>query len=290
MTVRVKVDGFVNQDVDDQQRDRRDARRPRRPHRGRRRAPRLGLSRARASTTTAPAAHCCSRPRSRWPSWLRPRQQGAVHLLQRRGAGPARLGLLRLAAVEEADREHLGDARLRHARVGQLRALHLRRQRRRAGLRRPEGLGHDRAGLQGLLGQPGPGRTRRSRSTGARTTTRSPRPASRRAASSPAPRRSRPRTRSRSTAAPRAWRSTRATTSSATRWPTSTCRASSEHKDAAVHAIGTFAPDDLVGARHRQGVVDRRRSPGTGRATSWSASAFRKHDARAAPRPRPGRR
>ena len=34
--------------------------------------------------------------------------------------------------------------------------LHLRRQRRRARLRRPERLRRDRAGVQGLLGQPGP--------------------------------------------------------------------------------------------------------------------------------------
>ena len=45
------------------------------------------------------------------------------------------------------------------------------------------------------------------------------------------------RTRSRSTAAPPARPSTRATTSSATRWRTSASRACDEHKDAAVHAI-----------------------------------------------------
>ncbi len=56
----------------------------------------------------------------------------------------------------------------------------------------------------------------------AATTRRSSRPASRQAASSPAPRRSRRRSRLRSGAARRACRSTRATTSPATRSPTST--------------------------------------------------------------------
>ena len=48
-------------------------------------------------------------------------------------------------------------------------------------------------------------------------------------------------TRSRSTAGPPVWPSTRATTSSATRWPTSADQGLEEHKDAAVHAIATFA-------------------------------------------------
>ena len=96
------------------------------------------------------------RPR-RWPT-CPPRGTRCVHLLQRRGAGPARLGVLRLAraARQEGDPGHLRDARLRHARVEELRAPDLRRQRRRARLRRAERLGRGRAGVQGLVRQPGP--------------------------------------------------------------------------------------------------------------------------------------
>ena len=100
----------------DEERDRRDARRSRRPHGRRRRAPRLrvrgpGHQRRRIgqSTLLETAMQMAELARSA--------QQGPVHLLQRRGAGPARLGLLRLAADEEADPGHLRDARLRHARV-----------------------------------------------------------------------------------------------------------------------------------------------------------------------------
>ena len=167
----------------------------------------------------------------------------------------------------------------------QLRPLHLRRQRRRAGLRRPERLRRDRAGVQGLWDSQGlayetipfDGRSDYDAFTSS---------ASRPAASSPAPRASRRPARSRCTAARPGWRSTRATTSSATPWPTSTSRA--------LGAQGRRRPRDRARSPRRRprSTAPTRGRPaprrrGTGRATSRSVAVANRvvPDAPAAFRP-----
>ena len=145
-------------------------------------------------------------------------QQGALHLVQRRGVRPAGLGGLRREPARQRAGQDRGDAELRHDRVAELRPLRLRRRpvglpaataARRPARRRSSTCSSTTSRTRGS-------RTSRQRSTAAPTTGRSSRPASRPAACSPAPRGSRRRRRSRSTAARPASRSTSATTRAAT--------------------------------------------------------------------------
>ena len=205
-------------------------------------------SRARASTTTAPAAPRCSRPPRRWPTRRQAQQPGALRLVGRRGARPARVGALRRRPVREQARqvpEHRALPELRHGRLAQLHARRVRRRQRRVpagGVRgrarrvRPRSRGCSRRSstARHRLG-------RRPRSAAAATTGRSSRSTSRPAVCSPAPRASRPPSRPRCSAAPPARRTTSATTRSATTSATSTGPRSVPTPAAIVHSVMKYA-------------------------------------------------
>ena len=100
-------------------------------------------------------------------------QQGPLHLVQRRGVRPARLGGLRREPGRRPAEQDRGDVELRHDRLAELRAVRLRRRPGQlpAGAWRPGGasrLGRDRADLPRLLRGPGA----RERADGVRRTLR----------------------------------------------------------------------------------------------------------------------
>jgi Zn-dependent M28 family amino/carboxypeptidase len=85
------------------------------------------VPRAPASTTTARARRRSLRSRCRWQAQPQVHEPRALHLVRGRGAGPARLDLLRRPALEGAGLRHRGDAGLRHAGLPELRQADLRR-------------------------------------------------------------------------------------------------------------------------------------------------------------------
>ena len=178
----------------DAERDRGDARRrPEQGDRGRR-APR---QRRHRPGQQRQRLRLGGDPRDRRAAARRvPEEQDPLHLVQRRGVGPAGLGGLRRQPAAERAEQDRGDAELRHDRFAELRQLRLRR--------RPVGLAADRRGRRSRprRGRSRPrsrrsswttsrasgSRTSRRTSTAARTTVRSSPRASRPVACSPAPR------------------------------------------------------------------------------------------------------
>ena len=123
-------------------------------------------------------------------------EQGAVRLLGRRGARPARLRRTTSRSLRRQQRDDRAVPELRHDRLAELRVrVRLRRRRLRRDRRRPgtARLGADRERCsRGFFAAAGLPTESAPTSTAAPTTGRSSRSASRPAASSPAPRASRP--------------------------------------------------------------------------------------------------
>ena len=85
-----------------------------------------------------------------------PRNKVRFIFFAAREQGLLGIGSLRLPADEAADQRHLGDARLRHARIRNY-AGSSTTATATTRCRRPERLRHHRAGVQGLVRQRGPG-------------------------------------------------------------------------------------------------------------------------------------